>query len=301
MIVVMGPTGAGKSSFIRNAVPSNFQSDIQIGHGLESETSKIRPISYRMSDGTHINIVDTPGFDDSHEGINDVQVLEMIATFLADGYKKRTYDLVGILYFHRISDTRVGGTTKRNLRMFQKICGTKALENVVIVTTMWDKVTAEEGSAREEELLKSEDLFKPLIDGKAVLKRYNAIRQPKTAVEIVDDFRNKNVVTTQIVHELVHQKKALADTEAGAELQKEVQALLEKRMKEIQELEAEIQRAVEEKDKKTVEMVLTEKQAVQEDITKLHGQLKRLVCGKVAFQRARSSNGRGRSTPTAAQ
>ena len=48
--------------------------------------------------------------------------------------------------------------------MFRKLCGT-SLKKVVILTTVWDEVTPEEGSQHEQELMASKDMFKPLLDG----------------------------------------------------------------------------------------------------------------------------------------
>ena len=97
---VMGPTGVGKSSvscivpvqdiqrfsqiqFIRDSAPSELCGDIKIGHSLQSETTRIPPISLVAKDGTRIKLVDTPGFDDSREGVSDAGILKMIAIFLA--------------------------------------------------------------------------------------------------------------------------------------------------------------------------------------------------------------------------
>ena len=38
--------------------------------------------SYVVDDGQCVTLVDTPGFDDSHEGVSDVDILERIADFL---------------------------------------------------------------------------------------------------------------------------------------------------------------------------------------------------------------------------
>lgn len=57
--------------------------------------------------------------------------------------------LAGILYFHRITDNRISGTANRNIRMFGKLCGSKAAEKVILVTTMWDQVAKQdEGKQR---------------------------------------------------------------------------------------------------------------------------------------------------------
>ena len=71
-----------KSQFIRNSVPPDLAKTIKVGHGLKSETDRVQPISWVAEDGTRIKLVDTPGFDDSREGVTDAEVLKMIATFL---------------------------------------------------------------------------------------------------------------------------------------------------------------------------------------------------------------------------
>ena len=56
--------------------------DIQVGHHLQSETSQVQSIHWTTEDGIGINLVDTPGFDDSREGVTDADILKMIADFL---------------------------------------------------------------------------------------------------------------------------------------------------------------------------------------------------------------------------
>jgi len=64
---------------------------------------------------------------------------------------KRRLQLKGLLYFHRISDHRVGGTSSKNLGFFKELFGTE-LDKVVLTTTMWDDVDEETGIEREEQL-----------------------------------------------------------------------------------------------------------------------------------------------------
>ena len=107
---------------------------------------------------------------------------------------------------HRISDTRVGGTAKRNLRIFQKLCGRDSFKNVVIVTTMWDKVTPEEGEQREQELQRSDSLFKPLMDEGATMVRHEGTRE--SALKIMQWLDGKsNTVVAKIIDEFVKEKK----------------------------------------------------------------------------------------------
>ena len=59
-----------------------MSADIQVGHRLQSETSQVRSIHWTAKDGVEIILVDTPGFDDSREGVTDADILTMIADFL---------------------------------------------------------------------------------------------------------------------------------------------------------------------------------------------------------------------------
>ncbi|KIO01012.1 hypothetical protein M404DRAFT_40787, partial [Pisolithus tinctorius Marx 270] len=144
---VMGPTGAGKSTFVDCAVG---RPAVNAGHDLMSYTKEMRPVRYPHSDGIrNIVLVDTPGFDDTF--MTDAQILREIAQWLNAAYKKNI-KLSGVLYLHRISDNRVSGTPLRNYNMFMELCGKENFKNIVLVTTMWDEVTEEVGSARENEL-----------------------------------------------------------------------------------------------------------------------------------------------------
>ena len=91
--------------------------------------------------------------------------------------------------------------------MFHKVCGPDSLQKVVIVTTMWDKVTPEEGSRREDELRSKNNLFKPWLDGKAIMMRHE--RTTETANKIISYLLAKGTTSTRIAHELVKEKKKL--------------------------------------------------------------------------------------------
>lgn len=71
---------------------------------------------------------------------------------------------------HRISDPRVGGVSRKNLRMFHSLCGDDNLKNVRIVTTNWDRASKEEGDNREEALRIR--AFKSLLDAQAGMRRH---------------------------------------------------------------------------------------------------------------------------------
>ncbi|KAL4062287.1 hypothetical protein V8B97DRAFT_354517 [Scleroderma yunnanense] len=198
----------------------------------------------------------------------------MIAMFLTTQHREGTFHLSGFIYLHRISDTRVGGTSKRNIRIFQKLCGQDSLKNVVIVTTMWDKVTQEEGLRREQELMFSDNLFKPILDGGAILMRHDGTQQ--SAHDVIKHLFKLESTVPQIVRELVIEKRNLLDTEAGMELQKEVRDVLQKHQRDLQRLEDEIREAIQQRDKRTEIEAVLDRRKVEGDIAKLHGELRKL-------------------------
>ncbi len=59
---------------------------IRIGHNPDSETADIKESTYTdMKSGVcAVTLVDTPGFDDSRDGITDTDILEKIVRFLED-------------------------------------------------------------------------------------------------------------------------------------------------------------------------------------------------------------------------
>ena len=139
---------------------------------------------------------------------------------------------------------------------------------------MWDKVTPEEGLLREQELKSSYDLFEPLVEGGALMKRYDGTQA--SAHNIVWNLLRKEGTVAQIVRELVIWNKSLVDTEAGTELQSEVRNALRKYQEDLQKLEEEIQEAMQQRDSGMEEEVVGERRKVEEDIAKLHVELGKL-------------------------
>ncbi|KAI6024270.1 P-loop containing nucleoside triphosphate hydrolase protein [Pisolithus marmoratus] len=144
----MGLTGSGKTTFVSRAVG---RSDVSCGS--TSSPKEVCPVRYPHPDGVHnIVLVDTPGFDDT--SVSDAQILEKIARWLNAIYIENI-KLNGVLYFHPISYSRVRDASARTFNVLKELCGKDNLKNVFFVTTMWDEVSEEVGSAREQELQSS--------------------------------------------------------------------------------------------------------------------------------------------------
>ena len=105
----------------------------------------------------------------------------------------------------------MGGSPLKHLKMFQNLCGTEALKNVVLVTTMWDVVGEEEGYNRENEL--TAKYWKTMIDlGCHTSRFYN---NTKSALDIVSQFQDARC-TVLLQKEMVDLDLELADSETSS-------------------------------------------------------------------------------------
>ena len=166
----MGMTGAGKSTFI-----SHFSKSAVVGDSLTSckhhpgrlrlellfvtHTDSVHHSPHTLPRHLHIHptlinnkpifLIDTPGFDDTNR--SDAMVLSDVADWLNRSFQAGI-KVSGIIYLHRITDNRVGGSAAKNLVIFKKILGPARYGCMVITTTHWDSVSAAIGERREREL-----------------------------------------------------------------------------------------------------------------------------------------------------
>lgn len=185
--------------------------------------------------------MDTPGFDDTHKTY--VEILELISRWvqqmwvgpyvyltgaekLLRGRKKAS--LSGILYLHRISDNRMAGTPLRNLRMFEKLCGTQSYSRVLMVTTMWDALRDEQVGERREEELKS-TFWVPMIGQGSSTERFRNTEQ--SAWHILEHFLHapRERQELRLQRELDGLRRVLPNTATGKELSRAILEFLEKR------------------------------------------------------------------------
>jgi len=232
VIAVFGQTGTGKSSLIKAVTGDQ---EIQVGHGLTScklplisrlldsltttaGTDQVTS-SYCVVGGQEVFLVDTPGFSDTNVG--DTEILRRIAEWMQDMTQADIQKLTGIIYLHRIIDPRVDGPSLKNLRMMKKLCGVSSLKNVVLATTMWEKVTEDDGARREAELRKT--FWKDMIDSGSQSTRL--MTNTKTeALKLVKLLLKNTPVLTRLQREL-QSGKELKDTSAGAELRDEYEKI----------------------------------------------------------------------------
>ncbi|TDL14529.1 P-loop containing nucleoside triphosphate hydrolase protein [Rickenella mellea] len=213
IIAIMGSTGVGKSSFI-NTVTKNHR--LPVGHALDSCTKEIQEVRLKWGEKQKpVVLVDTPGFNDS--SMSDTEVLRLIAKYLVTTHKAGT-KLTGVIYMHRIADSKVEGGTRRNFRMFQQLCGSKHLRQVVIVTTWWDKVDGIVALARERQLCEGETLFRPMLAAGAKMMRHEMRLDEgfSSAQAVLNHLLQLNPTDLNIQTQLVKEKRSLPVTDAGS-------------------------------------------------------------------------------------
>lgn len=161
----------------------------------------------------------------------------MIADYLAVAYKQEM-KLSGIIYLHPISDNRVTHHTTKNLEMFRKLTGEKNLKNVILATSMWDRVTPEEGQQREDQLKST--FWKLLLVMGAKAVRHEA-SSAESASKIASMLLGNKPFYLQLQEEMGKDNKALRDTAAGREVMLELVRMKEEHSRELAEMENLIQ------------------------------------------------------------
>ncbi|KAF5009926.1 hypothetical protein FDECE_3911 [Fusarium decemcellulare] len=217
VILVMGVTGVGKSSFISKLTGE----DAGIGHDLTSYTKGVGIYSMSLGDRL-VYLVDTPGFNDTWR--SDLDILKEVAFITSQIYRKGM-KLAGILYLHRISDNRVSGSAMKNFTLLEKMCGPAAASRVFLITTMWDltetgKLSHREAEMREMRLASTIEFWGSLCQQGSQTRRWRGDNE--TAISIINELialnERNGYVVQQIQRELVDEGKNLTETMAGREL-----------------------------------------------------------------------------------
>ena len=216
-------------------------------------------------------LVDTPGFDDTYR--TDTQVLEDLANWLHESYKARIR-LAGIVYLHRICDPRVTGSAMKSLRMFKKLCGDAGLGSVVLATTWWSSLTPEKGAANEKELMTKSQFWKNMIQKGSVVCRQD--RDDESAAEILTYIMDlRRPVTLEIQKEMAD-GKALNETAAGQEVQREMAEMRRKYENDMDSLKKEMKEAIQQRDKEAKREIAKERADLEEKLKKQERDQQRL-------------------------
>ncbi|KAF9555461.1 hypothetical protein CPC08DRAFT_821053 [Agrocybe pediades] len=240
IIPVMGATGVGKSTFV-NYLAQDERQKSKVGHGSTSCTSELHHIALTFLNDPFlqqykITLVDTPGFDDTYVG--DAAILQRIADSLETAYREKKV-LGGVIYLHDISSDRFSGTARRNLEMFNHMCGNAALKKVIIGTTKWGRTPLDIGAKHEDELKQVH--WRPMMEQGAKTKRFEDSYD--SALSFISQMVRDEMleICLMIQQEIVDDKKIIPETQAGTKLRYTLQEVLDmqRKMLELEKVIAE--------------------------------------------------------------
>lgn len=260
VVAVMGMTGSGKSTFVSLCT----NEDVEIGHDLHGCTQEVVAYRCQYSSSVDIYLIDTPGFDDTNR--SDSDILKTIAEWMTRSYIN-DIKLSGIIYLHRITDTRVQGTAKKNLFMFKKLCGPSAMKNVLLVTTMWENVLPGDGERRETDLVNTPDFWGFMLAEGAHIQRHRNTRE--SAMALLKKFVKSRKITMNIQAEMVHEHKDLDDTEAGREVLGEMLKERERARQEVLETQQMMQEALKERDEQSARLLREHQEKMNAKLAKM--------------------------------
>jgi len=144
IIAVMGPAGVGKSTFIQMA--TNGDGTI-VEQRMHPYLGDIRAFRYLHPNNSQpVVFVDTPGFDESDKPTTEV--LNTLDEWLVATYGGGV-NLTAIIYLLRITDCRLTRSLTKSIQTFANYCQ-KGRPDVILATTMWDRIREDAGISREK-------------------------------------------------------------------------------------------------------------------------------------------------------
>jgi len=117
------------------------------------------------------------------------------------------------------------GTARKNLTMFNKLCGDDALKNVMLATTKWSEIPEDVGRRREEQLANT--YWKRMVGLGSRMAQFTCTRESAWAIVNPIIYKDPVDVHTLIQEELVDLQKHLSESEAGKTLRYTLEELLE--------------------------------------------------------------------------
>jgi hypothetical protein len=197
-----------------------------------------------LNDRDSIAIVDTPGFDDSHRG--DDEILEEIAKYLTVQFQLGLR-LKGIVYLHPITQTRMTGHDRQYLELFKRLCGEHTFQNIKLVTTMWDRIIpTEEGMAFSRDRDIRETCWSMMEERGSEIISFDG--SSEMAQTIIYSLASQEAVVLQIQSEMCQRGMNLEHTYAGQLIVPQIEADIRQETDDIQAAEQQINSAVARRD-----------------------------------------------------
>jgi hypothetical protein len=173
-------------------------------------------------------------------------------------------------------DIRMTGSARRNLLMFKKLSGPDAIHNVMLVTTMWEKlVTEEEGAARKQELETTPEFWGDMLKlGAPQIMRHD--NNPDSAWRLISQFVKKKAVALKIQDEIANHNTSLEKTDAGRAVDSELAKERERWEREMAQAKKDLEEALRLRDEESARILQEEQQRMEKRLAALDQDRRRL-------------------------
>ena len=228
--------------------------------------------------GRRVHLIDTPGFDDTD--LQDADILQVIALYLTNT-QVQPIRLSGIIYLHNISGKRVGGTARKNIKMFRGLIGDSCMENVLLISNMWSEVNKADGQRREQELLDTDFFWGSLVRAGAKIDRYN--NTTKDACRLVKVLMENVPRRIQLQREMDDGVK-LEHTTAGREVADRIAEMEAQHRKDMEELREELRQERDDRAREQIQIQMDKTKEAMEEVAAAREMLQQDVIDELRQQ-----------------
>jgi len=166
VILLLGQTGSGKSTFI-NAAAGRAIADVN--HNLTSGELAVRDfVVHHPQTGRPLIFVDTPGFD--HYSASDWEVLNKIIQWLRNSCHSDV-PFGGIVYLHDITVSRVQKEIDMATLALRNLARPEPARHLLMATVKWGRAQQDPHATLREEELKTNS-WRKILEGGAHLTRF---------------------------------------------------------------------------------------------------------------------------------
>ena len=226
MVVIVGMTGAGKTTFASIASGK----DLKVGDGNDPCTQDPQAVFFKL-DGRTVALIDTPGFDDTTR--SDVEILAGLGRWLVNQDFAKNHRLDGLILLHPITEQRVdSGTERKRTRLIQNILGKDAFKRVIIATTMWDCIDKKfhgEVARFMGQRSKESGLWADLCNGGATIIDHQNSKESAHSIirTIIKRSDESQEAETLLQSELASKSGHFTETSAGQEVRRQLDETIE--------------------------------------------------------------------------
>ncbi|PPQ72512.1 hypothetical protein CVT26_004027 [Gymnopilus dilepis] len=200
VIIIVGETGVGISTFIKRLLDNNDRVHVREldDADLESCTKDITPFHVDnnpeyVPPGHRLVVLDTPGFNNSSCIWPDLKILQRIEEWLQVSYSPGV-ERLGVIYLHDITQSRVSSETLLLFKGLNALCraSDRQKTSVILATTKWPgdlEGTDSIDALRREDQLENK-FWQEMIQGGAGLGQFTNTKESakdvvKKAIEVI--------------------------------------------------------------------------------------------------------------------